>query len=134
MVGRQRLPAPDEFIDHDANLNKPEAFFGIFAAYNQHNIANKTEVEYLAKLGVVLDGMDIGLHFLMPEIDTHDDWVQREHWLALAQTIHNHPSISMDGYTITVQGQNGHEFAFDFCLEIEKWGAPGHVCGSKKRG
>ena len=61
--------------------------------------------------------MDIGF-ILMPEIDTHDDW-GKDHWLALAQTVHDHPSISMEGYTITVQGQNGHEFAFDFCLNIE---------------
>ena len=77
--------------------------------------------------------MDIGLHFLMPEIDTHDDWVQREHWLGLAQTVHDHPSISMEGYTITVQGQNGHEFAFDFCLDIEKWGAPGTFAAYEAR-
>ena len=65
----------------------------------------------------------------MPEIDTHDDWVQREHWFALAETVHDHLSIAMEGYTITVQGQNGHEFAFDFCLDIEKWGAPGTFAG-----
>ena len=39
----------------------------------------------------------------------------------------------MDGYTITVQGQNGHEFAFDFCLEIERWGAPDTFATQKAR-
>ena len=76
--------------------------------------------------------MDIGLHFLMPEIGLPDDWVQREHWLALAETVHDHLSIAMEGYTITVQGQNGHEFAFDFCLDIEKWGAPGTLPRTKR--
>ena len=111
---------PDQLIDHDANLTKPEAFFGIFAAYNQHNIANKTKWDTWPSWELCLTEMDIGLHFFMPEIDTHKDWVQREHWLALAQTIHKNPSISMEGYTITIEGQNGHTFAFDFCLEIER--------------
>ncbi|MEC8416064.1 MAG: hypothetical protein VXZ04_05390 [Candidatus Thermoplasmatota archaeon] len=124
---------PDELIDHDANLNEPEAFFGIFAAYNQHNIADGTQWDTWPSWELCLTDMDLGLHFLMPEMDTHDDWVQREHWLALAQTIHDHPSISMDGYAITVQGQNGHEFAFDFGLEIEKWGAPGTFAAHQAR-
>ena len=34
---------PDNLIDHDANLDEPEAFFGIFADYNQHNIANEAK-------------------------------------------------------------------------------------------
>ena len=123
---------PDELIDHDANLDEPAAFFGIFAAYNQHNIANQKRWDTWPSWELCLTSMDIGLHFLMPEIDTHDDWVQREHWLALAETVHDHPSIAMDGYTITIQGQNGHEFAFDFCLEIEKWGAPGTYASHKE--
>ena len=45
---------PDNLIDHDANLDEPEAFFGIFAAYNQHNIAND-EVGHVAKLGALPD-------------------------------------------------------------------------------
>ena len=31
----------------------------------------------------------------------------------------------MDGYTITIQGQHGHTFGFDFSVELEAWGAPG---------
>ena len=115
---------PNDIIDHDANLDDAEAFFGIFAAYNQHNIANGTKWNTWPSWELCLTSMDIGLPFFDPKIDTHEDWVQREHWLALAQTVHNHPSVSMDDYTITVQGQNGNTFAFDFCLEIEKWGAP----------
>ena len=34
---------PNDIIDHDANLDDAVAFFGIFAAYNQHNIANGTK-------------------------------------------------------------------------------------------
>ena len=90
---------PDNLIDHDANLDEPEAFFGIFAAYNQHNIANEAKWDTWPSWELCLTEMDIGLHFMLPELDTHEDWVQREHWLALAQTIHNHPSITMDGYT-----------------------------------
>ena len=67
---------PDELIDHDANLDEPAAFFGIFAAYNQHNIANKKRWNTWPSWELCLTEMDIGLHFLMPEIDTHDDWVQ----------------------------------------------------------
>ena len=116
---------PDELIDHDANLDEPAAFFGIFAAYNQHNIAGGTRWDTWPSWELCLTEMDIGLHFLMPEIDTYEDWVQREHWLALAETVHDHPSISMDGYTITIQGQHGHTFGFDFSVELEVWGAPG---------
>ncbi len=122
---------PDELIDHDANLDEPAAFFGIFAAYNQHNIANGTRWDTWPSWELCLTEMDIGLHFLMPEIDTHKDWVQREHWLALAETLHDHPSISMDGYTITIQGQHGHTFCFDFSVELEAWGAPGTYAGHK---
>ena len=60
---------PDELIDHDGNLDEPAAFVGIFAAYNQHNIAGGTRWD-MAQLGMKLTEMDIGLHFLMPEIDT----------------------------------------------------------------
>ena len=124
---------PNDIIDHDANLDDAEAFFGIFAAYNQHNIANGTKWDTWPSWELCLTSMDIGLHFLMPKIDTHEDWVQREHWLALAQIVHIHPSVSMDGYTLTIQGQNGHVFAFDFCLEIEKWGAPGTFAEHKAK-
>ena len=116
---------PDNIIDHDANLDEPEAFFGIFTAYNQHNIANEAKWDTWPSWELCLTSMESGLHFLMGELDTYEDWVNREHWLALAQTIHNHPSITMDGYTITVQGQHGHTFAFDFGLEVEAWGCPG---------
>ena len=98
---------PDELIDHDGNLDEPAAFFGIFAAYNQHNIAGGTRWDTWPSWELCLTEMDIGLHFLMPQIDTHEDWAQREHWLALAEMVHEHPSISMDGYTITIQGQHG---------------------------
>ena len=124
---------PDELIDHDADLDKPAAFFGMFAAYNQHNIANGTRWDAWPSWELCLTSMDIGLHFLMPQLDTHEDWVQREHWLALAQTVHENPAVSMDGYTITIQGQHGHTFAFDFCLDIEKWGAPGTFASYKAK-
>ena len=110
---------PDELIDHDANLNEAAAFFGIFAAYNQHNMAGGTRWDTWPSWELCLTEMDIGLHFLMTDIDTHNDWVQREHWLALAEMIHEHPSISMDGHTITIQGQHGHTFGFDFSVELE---------------
>ncbi len=116
---------PDQRIDHDANLNQPAAFFGIFAAYNQHNIASGTRWDTWPSWELCLTEMDIGLHFLMPDADTYEDWVKREHWLALAQSVHDHSSISMEGYTITIQGQHGHTFAFDFSVELEAWGAPG---------
>tara|TARA_B100000459_G_scaffold49605_1_gene26289 strand:- start:364 stop:1185 length:822 start_codon:yes stop_codon:yes gene_type:complete len=122
---------PDQLIDHDANLDQPEAFFGIFAAYNQHNIASGTKWDTWPSWELCLTEMDIGLHFLMPEIDTHKDWVQREHWLALAQTIHENPAISMEGYTITIEGQHGHTFGFDFSVELEAWGAPGTYANHK---
>ena len=97
---------PDELIDHDANLDQPQAFFGLFAAYNQHNIASGTRWNTWPSWELCLTSMKQGLHFLLPELDTHEDWVEREHWLALAQTLHQHPAIAMEGYTITVQGQH----------------------------
>lgn len=123
---------PDELIDHNANLDLPENFFGIFAAYNQHHIADGTSWDTWPSWELCLTEMDIGLHFLMPGLDTHEDWVQREHWLALAQTIHENPAISMDGYTITIQGKNGHVFSFDFSLELEAWGAAGTYAEHKQ--
>jgi len=101
LVRRQRLHRTlMKLIDHDANLDLPENFFGLFAAYNQHHIADGTSWNTWPSWELCLTSMDIGLHFLMPGLDTFEDWVQREHWLALAQTIHENPAVSMDGYTI----------------------------------
>ena len=124
---------PDDLIDHGADLDQPEALVGIFAAYNQHHIDKGSRWNVWPSWELCLTSMDIGLHFSMPNIDSHDDWVQREHWLALAQMLHDHPAISMNGYTITVQGSHGHSFAFDFCLSLEKWGAPGTFEAYKAR-
>ena len=63
---------PDELIDHGANLDEPAAFFGIFAAYNQHNIASGTRWDTWPSWELCLTEMDIGLHFLMPETDTYE--------------------------------------------------------------
>ena len=117
--------SPEELIDHNAELDVPKNFFGIFAAYNQHNIAQGTAWDTWPDWELCLTSMDSDLHFENPKGDYEEIVAQREHWLALAEFIHEHQSISMQDYTITVQGQHGQTFSFDFCLEIETWGAAG---------
>jgi hypothetical protein len=125
--------SPEEMIDYDDNLDHIESFIQIFAAYNQHNTASGAAWDTWPDWELCLTSMDSDLHFVDPGRDPPETVAQREHWLAVTQLIHEHEAVSYEGYTITIQGKHGHTFAFDFCLEIEAWGAPGTYAEYKAR-
>ena len=52
---------PEKLIDHNANLDLPENFFGIFAAYNQHHIADGTSWDTWPSWELCLTSMDLSL-------------------------------------------------------------------------
>ena len=116
---------PGGLIDLNAELDEIGAFVEIFAAYNQHNTAAGTPWDNWPDWELCLTSMDSDLHFVDPERDPPEFIAKREHWLTVMQLIYEHDAVSCDGYTITIQGQHGHTFTFDFCLEIKAWGAPG---------
>ena len=116
---------PEDLIDYDSDLDKPKNFFGIFAAYNQHNIAENKAWDKWPEWEFCLTSMNDTLHFEELENDKLQVIAEREHWLALAQFIYENDEISIDDYTISINGRNGNKFAFDFCLEINCWGTPG---------
>ena len=125
--------SPEEMIDYDDNLDHIESFIQIFAAYNQHNTASGAAWDTWPDWELCLTSLDSDLHFVDPGRDPPETVAQREHWLAVTQLIHEHEGVSYEGYTITIQGKHGHTFAFDFCLEIEAWGAPGTYAEYKAR-
>ena len=130
---KQGYLSPEEMIDHDDNLDHIESFIQIFAAYNQHNIASGAAWDTWPDWELCLTTMDADLHFEDPKRDPPETIALRQHWLAAMQFIHDHEAVSYEGYTITIQGKHGHTFAFDFCLEIEAWGAPGTYADYKAR-
>lgn len=123
---------PEDLIDYNAELDMPGEFFKIFTAYNQHNIAENKPWNNWPDWELCLTSMDSDLHFEDPERDGPEKIAKREHWLALAQFIHEHKALSIDEYTINIKGRNGNTFSLDFCLEIECWGTPGTYAEHKK--
>ena len=87
---------PDELIDHDGNLDEPAAFFGIFAAYNQHNIAGGTRWDTWPSWELCLTEMDIGLHFLMPR-NRHARRLGAKRALACLSRDGSRPSVHFHG-------------------------------------
>ena len=59
--------------------------------------------------------------------DDSDETRIYEHWLAVMQFIHDNQNISIDGYTVKIQGMYGNTFSFDISFEPEVWTAPGQV-------
>ncbi|MAV44306.1 MAG: hypothetical protein CMA30_07540, partial [Euryarchaeota archaeon] len=55
--------SPEDLINYDTDLDKPEEFFGIFAAYNQHNIAEKKPWDNWPEWEFCLTSMKDSLHF-----------------------------------------------------------------------
>ncbi|MAU73942.1 MAG: hypothetical protein CBC92_000815 [Euryarchaeota archaeon TMED132] len=123
---------PEDMIDYDSELDKPKAFFGIFTAYNQHNIAEGRPWDNWPDWELCLTSMDSDLHFKDPERDDSEKIAAREHWLTVSQFIYENKAISIDEYTISIAGRNGNTFSLDFCLEIECWGTPGTYADHKK--
>tara|TARA_B100000768_G_scaffold11213_1_gene11018 strand:+ start:823 stop:1620 length:798 start_codon:yes stop_codon:yes gene_type:complete len=115
---------PNDIIDHNANLQLPEKFIQIFSAYNQHNIAEDAQWDTWPEWELTLTSMDDFLTFGEPETEPPEMVAEREHWLALMQFMHDSEDLSIDGYTITVQGQYGHTFCFDMCIEYFTWVTP----------
>ena len=125
--------APEDLIDYDMDLDKPKQFFDIFAAYNQHNIADNKAWDKWPEWELCLTSMKDSLHFEDLDNDKPSVIAERQHWLALAQLIYENNQISIDDYTISIDGKNGNKFAFDFCLEIGCWGTPGTFAEHKSR-
>tara|TARA_Y100000768_G_scaffold132589_1_gene98651 strand:- start:222 stop:1097 length:876 start_codon:yes stop_codon:yes gene_type:complete len=125
--------SPEDLINYDTDLDKPKEFFGIFTAYNQHNIAEKKPWNKWPEWEFCLTSMKDSLHFEDLENDKPQVIAEREHWLALAQMIYENDDISIDDYTISINGRNGNKFAFDFCLENNCWGTPGTFAEHKSR-
>jgi len=123
---------PMEIIDHNGNLDLPEAFIQIFVAYNQHNIAEGKAWDRWPEWELCLTSMNDDLHFEDKEQDTPEEVAEREHWLAAMQFMHDSDKISIEGYTITIKGNFGNTFSFDFALATQGWGAPGTFAEHKK--
>ena len=114
---------PNDIIDHNGNLDNMEGFFGIFAAYNQHHLDMGTQWDTWPDWELCLTSLENGLHFL--EEASVLAKAEMNHWLMLAQHVHDSPYIAVDGYTISVQGQHETMFSFDVSLDLRCWIEPG---------
>ena len=121
---------PAQLIDHNGNLDLPEAFIQIFAAYNQHNIRDGKAWDTWPEWELVLTSMKNELHFADSESDTAGILAERQNWLSLVQLMHDSEAVRIDGYTISIEGLHGHQFTFDMFLEHEIW-ADTWNCGVK---
>ena len=111
-------------IDHNANLEPIEKLMTIFSAYNHQQRADGTAWTVWPDWELVLTSMKDDLHFVDADRDTPEIIAEREHWLNLMQFIHDSDAVTLDGYTIIVDGKHGHQFTFDMCLEYEYWVSP----------
>lgn len=116
---------PGDLIDHDADLDETAAFFGLFAAYNQHNIAQGTPWDTWPDWELCLTSMPHELQFV--EDASEEALVKMGHWLETVQFIHESPHVSVDGYTLSVQGNHGTTFSFDLSLDLRCWTRPGDM-------
>jgi hypothetical protein len=123
---------PDEMIDHNGNLELADAFLNIFVAYNQHNIAEGKAWDTWPEWELCLTSMNDDLHFVNEENDSPEILAEREHWLTAMQFMHDSDKISIEQYTITIKGNFGNTFSFDFALANQGWGAPGTLSEHKK--
>jgi hypothetical protein len=123
---------PMEMIDHSGNLELADAFLNIFVAYNQHNIAEGKVWDTWPEWELCLTSMNDDLHFVNKENDSPELLAEREHWLAVMQFMHDSDTISIEQYTITIKGNFGNTFSFDFALAHQGWGAPGTFAEHKK--
>jgi len=111
-------------IDHHANLEPAEQLMAIFSAYNHQNRADGTPWNVWPDWELVLTSMEDNLHFEDTDRDTPEIIAERQHWLNLMQFMHDSKAVSIDGYTIIIEGLHGHQFTFDMCLEYEYWVSP----------
>jgi len=108
-------------IDHHANLEPAEQLMAIFSAYNHQNRADGTPWNVWPDWELVLTSMEDDLHLVDSRRDTPEILAERQHWLNLMQFMHDSDAVSIDGYTIIIDGIHGHQFTFDMCLEYEYW-------------
>ena len=111
-------------IDHNGNLEPIEKLMTIFSAYNHQHRAEGTAWTVWPDWELVLTSMDDALHFVDADKDTPEVVAERQHWLNLMQFIYESDAVTLDGYTIIVDGMYGHQFTFDMCLEYEYWVSP----------
>ncbi len=118
---------PDEMIDHNnANFLEIENVLTIFVAYNQKNIQQGITWDTWPDWELCLTAMSFDTA-IESEDDSDEVKILRNHWLAVMQFIHENQNISVDGYTVNVQGIHGNTFSFDISFEPEIWTAPGQV-------
>jgi len=132
IIIQQGYNDPHEMIEHNGNLELPEAFLNIFVAYNQHNIAGNKAWDTWPDWELCLTSMKDDLHFEDKGDDSPEILAEREHWLAAMQFLHDSDKISIEQYTITIKGNFGNTFSFDFALANQGWGAPGTLSEHKK--
>ena len=122
-----RVNNPDEMIDHNnANFSQIENVMTIFVAYNQKNIQQGSNWDIWPDWELCLTDMSFDVA-IESEDDSDKIRILRQHWLAVMQFIHDNQNISIDGYTVTIQGMYGNTFSFDICLENEFWLPPGEM-------
>mgnify|MGYP003330971073 CR=1 FL=1 len=108
-----RVINPDEMIDHNnANFLQIENVMTIFVAYNQKNIQQGSIWDIWPDWELCLTAMNFDIA-IENEDDSDDIKILRQHWLVVMQFIHENQNISIDGYTVTIQGIYGNTFSFD---------------------
>ena len=117
---------PAHLIDCQVDLNAPEHFINAFAAYNQHHIASGEKWDCWPNWELCLTAFDPAIWFYHDELD-EDALSQMKGWLDLANLIHQHPSISLNGYTFSIKGAFGTTFSFDFSIDDQCWMKPGSM-------
>ena len=118
--------SPEEMIDHNGDLHNLENFMSIFIAYNQKNIAEAKDWDNWPEWELCLTEIKDELHFEQ-EGDSKEVIQERKDWLALMQFIHDSEAVSLNGYTITIQGNHGTKFRFELGLADEVWLFPGEI-------
>jgi|TARA_B100000809_G_C14957230_1_gene466044 hypothetical protein len=112
------------YIDWDIDAETLEFDLHIIAAWNKHNPeveGNWTvwpEIEELIRLPTGKRPLP-----WKPEHPLSDEEVEvlKQHWLRVAQLIHEAETISIDEDTFTIQGNHGTKFSFAVCLDKKFW-------------
>ena len=127
MNEHNKIIPPEEMIDHNnANFLQIENVMKIFVAYNQKNIQQGVNWNTWPDWELCLTAMSFEVA-IESEDDSDKIRILREHWLVVMQFIHDNQNISIDGYTVKIQGMYGNTFSFDISFEPEVWTAPGQV-------
>lgn len=111
---------PEEMIDHNGNLDTVSGLMSIFFAYNQQSADEGKTWTTWPDWELCLTSMKDGLHF-EGDSDSEEIISERKQWLALFQLIHENNNISIEGYTIRINGQHGNSFSFDLSLVNNCW-------------